>query len=486
MNIKMVMRIVAYILVLEIGLMIPACLISAVDGEWVSVHAFLVSFVIIGIVAGIILLLTRKAEKGHFYSREGLVTTGLTWIFMSALGCLPFVISGEIPHYIDALFEMVSGFTTTGSSILTDVEAMSRGMLWWRSFSHWVGGMGILVFLMAIVTLGGKNQGFTMHIMRAESPGPASGKIVPKMKQTAKITYLIYMGLTLLDIIFLVAGGMPLFDACTCAFGTAGTGGFGIKADSMASYSPYLQNVTTVFMLLFSVNFSIYFLILTGRIKDAFCDQEFKLFWATVFAAIALITVNIRPLYDTLATALRHAAFTVGTIISTTGYATTDFNLWPSFSKTIILFLMLVGACAGSTGGGIKQVRVLILFKSLRRNIHKFLHPSEVCKIGYNGRAMDESIISNINAYLIAYVMIIVASVLIVSLDGFSFETNFSAVMATFNNIGPGLDAVGPTSNFFAYSDLSKIVLAMDMLAGRLEIMPILILFSASTWKKAR
>lgn len=487
MNLKMVMRIVAYILLLEIGLMAPACFISLIDGEWNAVKAFLLSFVIIAAVAGLLLLYGRKAVKGRFYSREGLVTTGLTWIFMSALGCLPFVISGEIPNYIDALFEMVSGFTTTGSSILTNVEAMSRGLLWWRSFSHWIGGMGILVFLMAIVSLGGRNSGFTMHIMRAESPGPSSGKTVPRMKDTAKITYMIYAGLTLVDILLLIiVGRMPFFDACCIAFGTAGTGGFGIKADSMGSYTPAAQNITTVFMLLFSVNFTVYYLLLMKKFKDAFKDEEFILFWSIVFTSIVLIVINVRPLYNTLADTVRHSAFTVGTIISTTGYATTDFDQWPSFAKSILLFLMFCGACAGSTGGGMKQVRLLILFKNLRRNIHKFLHPSEVNKVGYNGRVIDEQIIKNVNNYLTVYVMIIILSVLIISLDGFDFETNFSAVMATFNNIGPGFRAVGPTQSFAAYSYLSKIVMIFDMLAGRLEVMPILVLFSRSTWKRAR
>jgi trk system potassium uptake protein TrkH len=487
MNIKLVLRIVAYILLLEIALMVPGCLISVVDGEWGAVKGFLWTFLIIAVTACLILILTRKAVRGKFYSREGLVTTGLTWIAMSALGCLPFVISGEIPNFIDAMFEMVSGFTTTGSSILVDVEAMRRGLLWWRSFSHWIGGMGVLVFLMAIVSLGGRNSGFTMHIMRAESPGPASGKIVPRMKDTEKITYLIYTGMTILNIVLLIViGKMPVFDACCIAFGTAGTGGFGIKADSMASYTPAAQNITTIFMLLFSVNFSIYYLLLMRKFKDAFFDEEFRLFWFIVIASIVLICFNVRFMYGSLEETVRHSAFTVGTIISTTGYATTDFDLWPSFSKTILLFLMFCGACAGSTGGGIKQVRLLILFKSLRRNIHKFLHPSEVNKIGYNGRVMDEQIVSNINAYLIAYVVIVILSVLILSLDGFDFESNFSAVMATFNNIGPGLAKVGPTQNFFSYSYLSKIVMIFDMLAGRLEIMPIIVLFSRSTWKKAR
>lgn len=486
MNWKMIIRIIAYILLVELVLMIPACLISVFDHESAAVSGFLWTFLIMLIVAGLMLVFTRNAVKGKFYAREGLVTTGLTWIIMSALGCLPFVISGTIPSFIDAMFEMVSGFTTTGSSILKSVEDVARGLLWWRSFSHWVGGMGILVFLMSIVRLGGKSQGFSLHILRAESPGPAVGKMTPKMKDTASILYLLYIGLTILNIFFLVIGRMPFFDACCIAFGTAGTGGFGIKNDSMASYSPYLQNVTTIFMLLFSCNFSVYYLFVIKKIREGLADEEFKLFWTIVLCSILAMFIAVIPNYSTLEEALRHAAFTVATIISTTGYATTDFNKWSPFTHALILFLMFCGACAGSTGGGIKHVRLLVLWRTLRRNIHKSLHPTEVRTIMVNHRPVDEQIVNNISAYLIVYVIIVIASVLVVSLDGFSFETNFSAVMATFNNIGPGLGAVGPASNFSAYSNLSKIVMTIDMLAGRLEIYPILILFSRSTWKKAR
>ena len=486
MNFKLIWRIIAYILLIEAGLMMPGLGISLVRHESAASAAFLKSIAIILAVSGILLLITRHYRKGRFYSREGLLTTGLTWIMMSALGCLPFYLSKAIPSYVDAMFEMVSGFTTTGSSILPEVESMAHGLLFWRSFSHWIGGMGVLVFLLAIVSLGGKGEGFTLHILKAESPGPAVGKMVPRMKDTAKILYLIYFGLTVLNILFLVIGGMPMFEAVCTAMGTAGTGGFGVKNDSMASYSPYLQNVTTVFMFLFSVNFSIYYMILLRQFKAAFSDEELRLFLVMIFASIALIAWNVSPLYKSMEETIRHSAFTVGTVMSTTGYATTDFDLWPPFSKAILLFLMMVGACAGSTGGGMKQVRLLLLWKSLRRNLHKSLHPTEVRSVIVNGRAMDEDILSNTNAYLIAYVIIVIGSVLVLSLDGFDFETNFSAVMATFNNIGPGFHAVGPTCNFAAYSNLSKIVMIADMLAGRLEIYPILTLISKSTWKKAR
>lgn len=486
MNIKLILHIIAYILVIEATLMLPGTLISLALDETEALHGFVVTIGLILALAAVLFVLTIKVKRERFFARDGLLTTGLTWIVMSALGALPFYFSGEIPGYVDALFETVSGFTTTGSSILPSVEAMSKGLLFWRSFTHWVGGMGVLVFLMAIVQLGGKNKGFTLHILRAESPGPAVGKMVPRMKQTAEILYWIYVGLTLVNVIFLLIGGMPLFDALCTAFGTAGTGGFGIKNDSLAGYSPYLQNVTTFFMLAFSINFSIYYMIILKKFKEAYRDEEFRLFLSIVVIATCLLAWNVRSLYGSMEETIRHSAFTVGTVMSTTGFATTDFDLWPSFSKAIILFLMIGGACAGSTGGGMKQVRFLLLWRILRRNIHKSLHPSEVTSVRVNGRVIDEQILANTQAYLIAYMIIVLGSFLVVSLDGFSVETNISAVLATFNNIGPGLAAVGPTCNFAAYSDISKLVMILDMLAGRLEIFPVLILFSKSTWKKAR
>ena len=482
MNYKLIGRILAALLVLEALFMTPAWGISIVHHETNGAFAFLKSQLIILIVAAVLWVITRNYSHS-FYAKEGLVTTGFAWIALSLLGALPFYISREIPMYVDAVFEMASGFTTTGSSILARVEDLDKGILYWRSFSHWVGGMGVLVFLLAIVPLSGKNEGFTLHILRAESPGPSVGKLVPRMRQTATILYLIYIGLTVLDMLFLLIGGMSAFDAVCTAFGTAGTGGFGIHSDSLAGYSPYLQNVTTVFMLLFGVNFSCYYLLLLKRFREVVFDEELRLYVLIVLSSIAIIAWNIRPLYGSLEEVLRHASFQVATIISTTGFATTDFDMWPSLSKAILLFLMLSGACAGSTGGGMKVARLLLLMKSLRRNFHSILHPSEVRKVRMNGNAVDEKVINNVNGYLIAYAAIVVISFLIISMDGFSMETNFSAVMATFNNIGPGFNAVGPTCNFSAYSPLSKIVMIFDMLAGRLEIIPILVLFSRSTWK---
>ena len=434
------------------------------------------------LVAGLLFFTCRKAGR-LFGAREGLVCVGFSWIVLSLLGCLPFVFSGNIPHFVDAFFETVSGFTTTGASVVPSVEAMDKGILYWRSFSHWLGGMGVLVFLLAIAP-SSKGTGFTMHLLRAESPGPDVGKLVPKMKQTAVILYSIYIALTVLNVIFLVCGGMSLFESVCTAFGTAGTGGFGIKNDSIASYSPYLQNVTTVFMLLFGINFSIYYLLLLKEFRSVFKDEELRMYLGVAFVSIVLITLNIRSLYDTLEETIRHAAFQVSSIMTTTGYATTDFDLWPSFSKSILLILMVIGASAGSTGGGFKCIRVLLLLKILRRNIRQILNPQKVMVVRNNGRAVDEKVLANTNAYLAAYVIIIIISVLLISLDGFDFETNMSAVLACFNNIGPGMAAVGATCNYAAYSVFSKIVLSINMLAGRLEIFPILVLLSRSTWTR--
>ena len=480
MNFKMMGRFLAQILSIEGIFMIPALCISLYCGDSPAARGFLLSMAVIAVLVAILFLLCRGAPSA-FYAREGLVCVGLSWIVLSAVGCLPFWISREIPSYIDAFFETVSGFTTTGASIVPEVEKLSKGILYWRSFSHWLGGMGVLVFLLAFT--GEKGQGFTMHLLRAESPGPNVGKLVPKMRTTAAILYVIYVAMTIINIIFLVIGDMPLFEAVCHAFGTAGTGGFGIKNDSLASYSPYLQNVTTVFMILFGVNFSCYYLLLVRQWKNVFGDEELRVYIGIILGSILLIVLNTRDLYGTLEETIRHAAFQVGSIITTTGYATTDFDLWPSFSKTILLCLMVVGASAGSTGGGLKVGRLLLLLKGVRRNIRQMLHPRKVEVVRNNGEVVDQKILDNTNAYLAAYVVIIFLVFLIISLDGFSTGTNFSAVLCTFNNIGPGLEAVGPTCNFSQYSDLSKLVLSWAMLAGRLEIFPILVLFSKDTWK---
>ena len=481
MNFKMMGRFIAQILAIEGVFMIPAMIISLCCGDFMAVKGFLWTLALIAGIALALFLICRGAPSA-FYAKEGLVCVGACWIVLSAVGCLPFWISREIPSYVDAFFEIVSGFTTTGASIVPEVEKLSKGILYWRSFSHWLGGMGVLVFLLAFT--GGKGQGFTMHLLRAESPGPSVGKLVPKMRTTAAILYVIYIAMTIINFIFLVIGDMPVFDAVCTALGTAGTGGFGIKNDSMASYSPYLQNVTTVFMILFGVNFSCYYLLLIRQWKSIITDEEVRLYFGIILGSIALIVLNTRGLYTTLEETVRHAAFQVGAIITTTGFATVDFDLWPSFSKTILLCLMVVGACAGSTGGGLKIARLLLLLKGVRRNIRKMLNPRRVEVVRNNGSIVNEKILDNTNAYFSAYVVIIFLVFLVISLDGFSVGTNFSAVLCTFNNIGPGLEAVGPTCNFSAFSPLSKLVLCWAMLAGRLEIFPMLVLFSRSTWKR--
>ena len=479
MNYKMMGRFIAQILTIEGVFMIPAALISFGYGELNAARSFLITMGIIAVLCAVLFLLCKGAPSA-FYAKEGLVCVGVSWIVLSLIGCLPFYISREIPKYVDALFEMVSGFTTTGASILPEVENLSHGILYWRSFSHWLGGMGVLVFLLAFT--GEKGKGFTMHLLRAESPGPSVGKLVPKMRTTAAILYIIYIGMTILNVIFLLFGDMPLFEAVCTAFGTAGTGGFGIKNDSMASYSPYLQNVTTVFMILFGVNFSCYYLILLRQFTNVLKDEELRLYFGVILGSIVLIVLDTFGLYGTLEETIRHAAFQVGSIITTTGFSTTDFDLWPSFSKTILLCLMVCGACAGSTGGGMKVARIMLVFKGLRRNIRQMLSPRKVEVVRNNGSIVDEKTLANTNAYLSAYIIIIFAVFLIISLDGFSVGTNFSAVLCTFNNIGPGLEAVGPMCNFSGYSDLSTLVLSWAMLAGRLEIFPILVLFSKDTW----
>ncbi len=483
MNYKMIGRFLSEILALEALFMIPAVFICLADQEMDVTLAFLSSMGMIFAVAGVLWLICHKAKRG-FYAREGMVCVGSCWIAMSLFGCMPFFLSRQIPHYIDALFEIVSGFTTTGASVLTEVESLSRGLLYWRSFSHWLGGMGVLVLLLAFVKKSHNNTGFTLHILRAESPGPDVGKLVPRMKQTAVVLYILYIVLTILNFLFLIAGGMPWFDAICTAFGTAGTGGFGIKNDSIAGYSPYIQNVCTVFMLLFGVNFSIYFLLVNKHIKGVLFDEELRLYIGFALISTILIAFNIRGMYGSLSETIRHSAFQVASIITTTGYATTDFDLWPSFSKAILLCLMLVGASAGSTGGGLKMQRLLLLLKSFRRNLRQSLYPNKIEVITINKNPVNERVIANTHSYLTAYMLIIIISFLLISFDRFDFETNISAVIACFNNIGPGFSGVGATCNFSSYSIFSKLILIVDMLAGRLEILPILTLLNISTWRR--
>jgi trk system potassium uptake protein TrkH len=474
-------RLLGYILMVEAAFMLPALFISLYMSEDSSVFGFTISIAVI-IVLGIVLVNVCKGGKKGFKAKDGFVCVSVSWITMSLLGALPFFIAGQIPNYLDALFETVSGFTTTGASILSNVEGLSKSMLYWRSFTHWVGGMGVLVFVLAVGALADSRSGFTMHLLRAESPGPQVGKLVPKMKDTATILYSIYFFLTIANIIFLLIGRMPLFDAICTAFGTAGTGGFGIKNDSIAGYSPYIQNVCTIFMLLFGVNFSCYYMILLKNFSGFFKDEELRLYLGIAAASTFFITINVRDYFDTLGETIRHAAFQVASIMTTTGFATTDFDKWPTFSKTILICLMIIGACAGSTGGGFKCTRVLLIFRSLKRNLRRMISPQKVQVVRINNHMIDEKVLENTSAYLSAYVIILVLSFFMVSVDNVSVTTSLTAVISCFNNIGPGLEAVGPTCNYGGLSILSKLVLIFDMLAGRLEIFPLLLLFSRSTW----
>ena len=479
MNYRMISYTLGWVLNFEAIAMILPLLCGIYYGDASSVTVFTIC---VGICLCIGRLLTfKKPENKTMYAKEGFVAVALCWIFLSIFGALPFVISGYIPNFIDALFETVSGFTTTGASILTNIEALPRALLFWRSFTHWLGGMGVLVLLVAILPLSGGNN---MHLIRAESPGPSVGKIVPKVKSMAKILYLIYFGMTVLEIMLLLAGGLDVFSSLTLSFGTAGTGGFGILNSSIASYSSYVQVVITVFMILFGVDFSLYYLLLAKKFAVAFKSEEYRAYLGIFAIATVIITFNCLPMFQNILTSLKHSAFQVASIMTTTGYATTDFNLWPSLSKTILVILMFIGACAGSTGGGLKVSRVLILLKASKREIKIAAHPRSTHTISLNGRVIEQTTVRNVTAYFAIFMLVFVASLLVISLDGYDFTTNFTSVAATINNIGPGLELVGPTGNFSSFSPLSKIVFIFDMLVGRLEIFPMLILFSPLIYKK--
>ena len=473
----MILNTVGLMLKVEAALLLLPAIAALIYGES-CLWSILISATI-SLAAGFALTLLSRPKSQVIYAREGFITVALAWVAVSAVGALPFWISREIPSYIDAFFETVSGFTTTGASILENVEVMSRGLLFWRSFTHWVGGMGVLVFVMALVP---SVTDRSIHIMRAEMPGPVVGKLMPRARDTASILYKIYVGMTLAQIILMWAGGMPLYESIVHAFGTAGTGGFGVKADSIAGYSPYLQWVITVFMLLFGINFNLYYLLLIRRFRAAAQSSECWYYLGIVGVSIALITANILPMYENFQEALRLSAFQVASIVTTTGYATADFNLWPQFSKAILLLLMIVGACAGSTGGGLKVSRAVMLFKTVGREIRHLLHPRSVNSVRFEGKQVDGATLKGVSSYFALYIICILAICLILSLQPFDLETNLSATLACFNNIGPGLAAVGPASNYAAYSPLSKLVLSLAMLLGRLEIYPLLLTLIPTTW----
>ena len=480
MNYRMIGRVLGYILLTEAVLMVLPLLVAVLYGE--SVMPFVIPILALLAVGGLLRAATPK--RTSMYAREGFVVVSLAWIVMSAFGALPFVISGDIPHFVDAFFETVSGFTTTGASILTAVEPLRYSSLFWRSFTHWVGGMGVLVFVMAILPM---NDGHSMHLMRAEVPGPSVGKLVSRMSDTAKILYGIYLAMTLILIVLLVAGGMPLFDSLCTAFGTAGTGGFGVKAASIGYYdSYYLQGVVAVFMVLFGVNFNLYYFLLIRRFRDVFRSEELRAYLGIVAVSVVAIAANIAHMYGSFASGLRYSFFQVASIITTTGYGTTDFNTWPAFSKTILVILMFVGACAGSTGGGIKVSRIVMLLKAAYYDMRKMLHPNSVVIVRFEDKVVPEKNVRSVQMYLTVYVMVFTLSCLLLSIDGFDLTTTFTAVAACFNNIGPGLEVVGPMGNFAAFSPWAKILLSFDMLAGRLELFPMLLLFAPSIWKKRK
>ncbi|MBR6524027.1 MAG: TrkH family potassium uptake protein [Clostridia bacterium] len=478
MNYRMIFYILGWVLNIEAAAMLLPLICAVIYGD--GTVASLVYSILICLVIGVPLTF-RAPEKKTMFAKEGFITVALSWITLSIFGCLPFFISRYIPNFFDALFETVSGFSTTGASILTDVEALPKSLLFWRSFTHWLGGMGVLVFLVSILQLSG---GQNLHLIRAESTGAVVSKIVPKVKNTAGILYTIYLCMTVLLIIFLLCGKMPLFDALTTAFGTAGTGGFGIKNDSMASYSPFIQNTVTVFMILFGVNFSLYYLLLCGKIKSALKSEELRTYIGIIIVAITIIAFNCHHLFGSIGETIRHSAFQVGSIITTTGFMSNDFDKWPELSKTVLVLLMFIGACAGSTGGGIKVSRILVLFKSIAKEIKLAAQPGLTKKIISDGRLVEHETVRSINVFIASYLVILVVSVLLISVDNFDFTTNVTAVISAINNIGPGLGGVGPTQNFSAYSSFSKVILSLNMLIGRLEIFPMLILFSPFTWKK--
>lgn len=476
MNISIIRYILGWVLAIEGGFMSLPCLVAVIYGESSGWY-----FAVIGTIAALtgLCMIRKKPQSNIFYIREGSIATALSWILLSVVGALPFWLSGEISSFTDALFETVSGFTTTGASVLSNVEALSRCMLFWRSFTHWLGGMGVLVFLLAVIQMPG---GFHMNLMKAESPGPSVGKLRPKVRQTAQILYAIYLAMTIAEVILLLLGNMPLFDALTTSFGTAGTGGFGIKNDSMGSYSPYIQWVVSIFMILFGVNFSFYYLLLFRRWREAFRLEEVRNYFLIILGAIVIILIDLGRTAMGFWDSLRHVTFQVSSIITTTGFATLDFNSWPEVARTMLILLMFVGACAGSTGGGIKVSRITLVAREMTRELRRYIYPRKVETIEQDGHPVDQEIIHGVDVYVLTFVFLVTLSVFLLSIEHHDLITNFTAVAATINNIGPGLELVGPTGNFGFFKPLSKYVLMFDMLAGRLELYPMLLLFYPGSW----
>ena len=479
MHYSTVLYILGHIVRIEGALMLLPVLTSLIYQEEEGI-VYLITGLLCVLVGQVIVHFRPKNLT--LFAREGLVSVSLSWIVLSLIGAAPFVVTGDIPNYIDALFETISGFTTTGASILNDIESLSHTSLIWRSFTHWVGGMGVIVFMLAIIPMA---SGYNMQLMKAESPGPAVGKLVPRIRESAKILYMIYMVMTVVECALLIVSGMAAFDAICVTFGTAGTGGFGVLNDSIASYSVLQQVIITIFMLAFGVNFNAYYYLLGKDRRKVLMMEEVRWYLVIVLVAIALVAVNVRSYFSGWGEAIQQSAFQVASIITTTGFCTTDFDLWPMFSRVILVALMFIGACAGSTGGGIKVSRVVILAKSFRQELKHYVHPHSVNTLRMEGKPVDKSIVRGVLVYLAAYIFLFAVSLLLLSLDpSQSFETDFTAVAATFNNIGPGLDAVGPTANYTCMSVFSKFVLMFDMLAGRLELFPMVVLFMPSVWKK--
>ncbi len=482
MNYRMLLYILGRILGTEAILMILPLICAMIYQE--NLLPFIIPILILLGIA--VALSFKKPKETTISSREGFICVALAWILMSAFGALPFVISGEIPRFVDALFETVSGFTTTGSSILTDVEAMSNGLLFWRSFTHWIGGMGVLVFVLAIMTKSDIKGTRFMHLMKAEVPGPTVDKLVPKISQTARVMYGIYILLTVVEIIMLLFGGMTLFDSLLHTFGTVGTGGLGIKNDSLASYSPYCQYVIATFMMLCGINFNLYYFLLIGHVIKVVKNEELWTYLGIIAASVATITISIMNMYDTFEESFRHAFFQVASIISTTGYSTVDFNHWPVLTHVVLVLLMFIGGSAGCTAGGIKVGRIMLLFKNAKREVHYILHPRSVKSVKVDGKAIVQEVIRGTTSYIIMYIVIFIISIVLITVfDGVDLTTGFTAITAAINNIGPGLGDVGPANNYMFLSHASKLLLSLDMLIGRLEIFPILILLSPSSWKKS-
>lgn len=477
MNYRMIRYILGWILIFSALFMLVPMITSLFYAEKAGL-AFLLAAGISAGLGGLCVL--KKPEKTELHARDGFVIVSLSWIVLSLSGCMPFVFSGAIPHFVDALFETVSGYTTTGATILSEVESLPKCVLMWRSFLHWVGGMGVLVFIMAFMQLSG---GQNMHLMKAESPGPSVSKLVPRVRTTALILYSIYFVLTLVEFVILLFADMSVFEALNTAFATAGTGGFGIRNNSLGGFSPAVQIIVTVFMMLFAINFSSYYLILKGNFKDAF-NAEVRWFLGIATAATLIFSFNTLSIYGTFGESLRHSAFTVASVMSTTGFATTDFNLWPEVSRSLLVILLFFGGCAGSTCGGIKISRIIILFKSMGKELQNLVHPKQIKKIVVDKRPVEHEVVRSVNVYMVCLVMIFVLSLLVISFDDHDFTTNFTSVATCLNNVGPGLNMVGPMGNFAEFSTVSKTMLIFDMLAGRLELFPVLLLFSPDTWKK--